>query len=173
MAGKNELRINKEIRIPEARVIDQNGNMIGVISINEAQRLAFEAGLDLIEISPNAKPVICKIGSYSKYKYEEQKKANQNKKKQKVVDTKEVKMSLNIGEGDFNTKLKQAIKFLEKGDKVKFNFMFRGREINYSDSAKVIIDRIITAVGETGKIEEKPKLEGKRMFFTMSPTSTK
>ena len=130
--AKNELRINKEIRVAEARVIDQNGNMIGVIPISKALQLAFEAGLDLVEVSPNANPVVCRIVSYSKLKYEEQKKASLNKKKQKVVETKELKLSLNIGDGDFLVKMKQAIKFLEKGDKVKQ-------------------EDIIAEVGETGK----------------------
>ena len=170
MGNKNELRINREIRVPEVRLIDENGNMVGVVSINEALKLAFEAGLDLIEVSPNANQVVCKIASYSKMKYDEQKKANLTKKKQKVVDVKEIKMSLNIGEGDFNTKLKQALKFLEKGDKVKFNFMFRGREITYSDTAQVIIDKIIETLGDAAKIDEKPKMEGKRLFFTLAPS---
>ena len=169
MGSKNELRINKEIKVPELRLIDQNGNMVGIVSITEALKLAFEAGLDLIEVSPNANPVVCKIASYSKMKYEEQKKANLTKKKQKVVDVKELKMSLNIGDGDFNTKIKQATKFLEKGDKVKFNFMFRGREITYSDTAQVIIDKIVESLSEVAKIDEKPKMEGKRLFFTLAP----
>lgn len=169
MVTKNELRINREIRVSEARIIDQNGNMLGVMPISEGLKLAFEAGLDLIEVSPNAEPVICKIASYSKMKYEEQKKANLSKKKQKIVDTKEIKMSLNIGEGDFSTKIKQSIKFLEKGDKVKFNFMFRGREITYSDSAQLIIEKIVEATKEFSKMEEKPKMEGKKLFFTLAP----
>ncbi len=169
MGNKNELRINREIKVSETRLIDQNGNMVGIVPINEALKLAFEAGLDLIEVSPNANPVVCKIASYSKMKYDEQKKANLTKKKQKVIDVKEIKMSLNIGDGDFNTKLKQALKFLEKGDKVKFNFMFRGREITYSDTAQVIIDKIIETLGNAAKMDEKPKMEGKRLFFTLAP----
>lgn len=168
LGNKNELRINREIRVPEARVVDQNGNMLGVISISEALKLAFEAGLDLVEVSPNADPVVCKIASYSKIKYEEQKKANLLKKKQKVVDIKEIKMSLNIGEGDFNTKIKQATKFLEKGDKVKFNFMFRGREITRSDSAQIVIAKILELLKELGKIDEAPRLEGKKLSFTLA-----
>ena len=167
--SKNELRINKEIRVAEARIIDQDGNMVGVLPISKALQMAFEVGLDLVEVSPNANPVVCRITSFSKLKYEEQKKDAISRKKQRVVDTKEVKMSLNIGEGDFNTKIKQAIKFLEKGDKTKFNFMFRGREITYSDSAKLIIDKIQDALKEVGKIEEKPKMEGKKLFFTIAP----
>ena len=169
LSEKNELRINKRIRAQEVRVIDQNGKMIGVISITEALRLAFEANLDLIEVSPNINPPVCKIASYSKMKYEEQKKISLNKKKQKTIETKEIKMSLNIGDGDFNTKIKQAIKFLEKGNKVKFNFMFRGREITYSDTAQLIIDKIILALETVGKIDEKPKMEGKRLFFVVIP----
>jgi len=169
LVGKNELRINREIRSQEVRVINQNGKMLGVMPINEALKLAFEAGLDLVEVSPNVNPVVCKIASYSKMKYDEQKKASLSKKKQKTVDTKEIKMSLNIGEGDFSTKVKQAIKFLEKGNKVKFNFTFRGREITYSNSAQLIIDKIVEATSEISKIDESPKMEGKRLFFTLAP----
>ncbi len=169
LSEKNELRINKRIRAQEVRVIDQDGKMIGVIPITEALRLAFEANLDLVEVSPNIDPPVCKIASYSKMKYEEQKKTNSNKKKQKIMETKEIKMSLNIGDGDFNTKIKQATKFLEKGNKVKFNFMFRGREITYSDTAQLIIDKIILALETVGKIDEKPKMEGKRLFFIVAP----
>ena len=169
----NNLRVNREIRSPEVRLVDQNGNMVGIVSINDALKMSFEAGLDLVEVSPNANPPVCKIISYSKSKYEEQKKANQAKKKQKVIDTKEIKMSLNIGDGDFNTKIKQSIKFIEKGDKVKFNFVFRGREITYSDSAQVIIDKILEAVQDIAKLDEKPKLEGKRLYFTIAPINNK
>ncbi len=169
LSEKNELRINKRIRAQEVRVIDQDGKMIGVIPITEALRLAFEANLDLVEVSPNIDPPVCKIASYSKMKYEEQKKTNLNKKKQKIMETKEIKMSLNIGDGDFNTKIKQATKFLEKGNKVKFNFMFRGREITYSDTAQLIIDKIILSLETVGKMDEKPKMEGKRLFFIVAP----
>lgn len=169
LSEKNELRINKRIRAQEVRVIDQDGKMIGVVPITEALRLAFEANLDLVEVSPNIVPPVCKIASYSKMKYEEQKKTNSNKKKQKIMETKEIKMSLNIGDGDFNTKIKQATKFLEKGNKVKFNFMFRGREITYSDTAQLIIDKIISALEAVGKMDEKPKMEGKRLFFIVAP----
>lgn len=169
LSEKNELRINKRIRAQEVRVIDQDGKMIGVVPITEALRLAFEANLDLVEVSPNIDPPVCKIASYSKMKYEEQKKTNSNKKKQKIMETKEIKMSLNIGDGDFNTKIKQATKFLEKGNKVKFNFMFRGREITYSDTAQLIIDKIISALEAVGKMDEKPKMEGKRLFFIVAP----
>jgi translation initiation factor IF-3 len=171
MSNKNEMRINREIRVPEMRLIDQNGNMVGVVSFNTAIRMAEEAELDLIEISPNVKPVVCRIASYSKMKYEEQKKAALNRKKQKVADTKEIKMSLNIGDGDFNTKLKQTVKFIEAGNKVKFNFVFRGREITYSDTAQLIIDKILKVVENIAKLEEKPKMEGKKLFFTIAPTA--
>ena len=169
LSEKNELRINKRIRAQEVRVIDQDGKMIGVIPITEALRLAFEANLDLVEVSPNIDPPVCKIASYSKMKYEEQKKKNLNKKKQKIMETKEMKMSLNIGDGDFNTKIKQATKFLEKGNKVKFNFMFRGREITYTDTAQLIMYKIILSFESVGKMDEKPKMEGKRLFFIVAP----
>ncbi len=169
MAEKNELRINRKIKAQEMRLIDENGKMVGVVSLYEALKRSFEAELDLIEVSPNINPPVCKIASYSKMKYEDQKKLNLNKKKQKVVEIKEVKMSPNIGEGDFTTKIKQANKFLEKGNKVKFNFIFRGREITYTENAQLLIDKIISTLEEVGKVDEKPKLEGKKLFFIMSP----
>lgn len=172
MSEKNELRINKRIKAQDVRVIDENGKMLGILPITEALKLAFEAELDLVEVSPNVDPPVCKIASYSKMKYEEQKKSNSNKKKQKIMETKELKMSLNIGDGDFNTKVKQASKFLEKGNKVKFNFMFKGREITYSDTAQVIIDKIMTALEGVGTIEETPKMEGKRLFFIVGPVKS-
>mgnify|MGYP004665374583 CR=1 FL=1 len=150
-------------------VIGPKGEQLGTKILKDALTLASYAGFDLVLINPNSNPPVCKIASYSKMKYEEQKKISLNKKKQKTIETKEIKMSLNIGDGDFNTKIKQAIKFLEKGNKVKFNFMFRGREITYSDTAQLIIDKIILALETVGKIDEKPKMEGKRLFFIVAP----
>lgn len=165
----NELKINRQIRAPEVRLIDQNDNMVGVVPIHTAIRMAEEAELDLVEISPNAKPAVCKICNYSKLKYKEQKKAAQNRKKQKTLDIKEIKISPNVGEGDFNTKLKQTIKFIENGNKVKFNFVFRGREIAHVENAQVLIDRILKTTESIAKVEEKQKLEGKRISFTIAP----
>lgn len=167
--AKNELKLNREIRAPEVRLIDQNGNMVGIVPTTEALKMAFETGLDLVEISPNVKPPVVRIVSYSKMKYEEQKRANLNKKKQKTSDIKEIKLSMNIGEGDMVTKIKQAIKFIENGDKVKFNFMFKGREITHTDMVQNTIDRIINDMKDIAKLESKPQLEGKKMFFTMVP----
>ncbi|GMO61994.1 MAG: translation initiation factor IF-3 [Rickettsiales bacterium] len=170
---KNELRTNRQIRVPEVRVLDRNGNMLGVFATQVALKMAEDDELDLIEISPNANPPLCKIFSYSKYKYEEQKRLVAERKKQKVVQTKEIKMSLNIGDGDFNTKMKHTINFINDGDKVKFNFVFRGREITYSDNAQLIIDKILKQVELIAKIEEKPKMEGKKLFFTIAPIAEK
>ncbi|MDR3290152.1 MAG: translation initiation factor IF-3 [Rickettsiales bacterium] len=166
---RNELRTNRQIRLPEVRLIDQDGNMVGVVQTFSALKMAEEAGLDLVEISPSVRPPVCKICSYSKLKYQEQKKAAENKRKQKVAGIKEIKLSLNIGDGDLQTKLKQTIKFIENGDRVKFNFMFRGREITYSENAQLIIDRVMKSVETIAKIEEKPKMEGKKLFFTIAP----
>jgi len=169
LSNKNELRTNRRIRVPEVRLIDQDGKMLGVVLTNEALRLAFEANLDLVEISPNAVPPICRIVDYSKMKYEERKKASLNKKKQKTVSIKEIKMSLNIGENDFCTKIKQSLKFLSDGNKVKFNFVFRGREITYADSSQLIVNKILDATKELAKLEDRPKFEGRRMSFTIAP----
>ncbi|MDR0422957.1 MAG: translation initiation factor IF-3 [Rickettsiales bacterium] len=164
-----ELRINKAIRLPEVRLVDQNGDMVGVVSTSTALRMAQDAGMDLIEISPNVRPIVCKIANYSKMKYE----ANKNKKKQKISQIKEVGLSMNIGIGDLETKIKQAVKFIEKGDRVRFNFKFRGREITLVDNTKTIIDKIVDDTKEVAKLEEKPKLEGKKMFFTIVPLKNK
>jgi translation initiation factor IF-3 len=164
-----DLRVNGAIRLPEVRLIDKDGQMVGVVSINMALKMAREAELDLVEISPNVRPVVCRICSYSKLKYEEQKKEKENRKKQKVVEMKEIGLSLNIGDSDLNTKIKQTVKFIESGVKVRFNFKFRGREITFSDNANIIIDKVLTTLKDIAKIEEKPKLEGKKLFFTIIP----
>ena len=169
----NELRINAQIRAKTVRLIDENGQMIGIVSIAEALEMAGNAELDLIEISPDTEPPVCKIGNYGKIRYQMQKKNDENRKKQKAVELKEIKMSPNIGTGDYDTKMKQARKFLTQGNKVKFNFKFRGREILHTDLVKEMIDKMIEQLSDISKVEFQPKLEEKKMFFVLSSTTKK
>lgn len=169
----NELRINAQIKAKTVRLIDENGQMIGIVSIAEALEIAGNAELDLIEISPDTEPPVCKIGNYGKIRYQMQKKSDENRKKQKAVELKEIKMSPNIGTGDYDTKMKQARKFLTQGNKVKFNFKFRGREILHTDLVKEMIDKMIEQLSDISKVEFQPKLEEKKMFFVLSSTIKK
>jgi translation initiation factor IF-3 len=169
----NELKINTQIKAKTVRLIDENGQMIGIVPIAEALEIASNAELDLIEISPDTEPPVCKIGNYGKIRYQMQKKSDENRKKQKAVELKEIKMSPNIGTGDYDTKMKQARKFFMQGNKVKFNFKFRGREILHTDLVKEMIDKMITELSDVSKVEFQPKLEEKKMFFVLSSTVKK
>ncbi len=156
-------RINEQIKAKEVRLIDEQGQMLGVVPIAKALALASEASLDLVEVSPNNNPPVCKIANFGKMRYEMQKKAADAKKKQKVVETKEVKMSINIGKGDFDTKIKQVLKFIENGDKVKVSVRMRGREITHLDLAKEMMKDILLKTESIAKVEFNPRLEGMQM----------
>lgn len=143
--------------------------MIGVMSVKDALFQARKAELDLVEISPNATPPVCRIVDFGKYKYEQEKKQHEAKKKQKVVDIKEIKVRPNIAIGDFNIKLKNAEKFLIEGNKVKFSMQFRGREITHTEIGMSVIQRFKEALSEISKIDHMPKLEGKNIFMVLSP----
>ena len=143
--------------------------MIGVIPTKEALKRAQRDGLDLIEISPNATPPVCRIADFGKYKYEEEKKKNEAKKKQKVVDIKELKIRPNIAIGDFNIKLKSAEKFLKEGDKVKIIMQFRGREITHTEIGMSVVEKFKESLLEISKIETHPKLEGRNIVMVLSP----
>lgn len=166
--SNNELRINDQIKAKEVRLIDNNGIMVGVVPIFKAIGMAKADNMDLVEISPNSEPPVCKIANYGKIRYQNQKKASEVKKKQKIIETKEIKLSLNIASGDYNTKIKQARKFFEQGNKVRFSFQFRGREIVHSDLVKDMADRIIEELSDIAKIDTKPQMEGKKLFFVLS-----
>lgn len=155
--------VNEQIKAQEVRVITDSGEMLGVIPLSKALAKAEEAGLDLIEVSPNVNPPVCKIGNFGKMRYEMQKKAADAKKKQKVVDLKEVKMSFNIGKGDFNTKVSKITKFIESGDKVKVTIRMRGREITHIDLAKSMMEDVIKMVEDIAKPEAQPRLEGMQL----------
>lgn len=162
-------RINNAIRVRMVRLVDENGEMLGVVGTQEALRLAREAGLDLVEVSPNAEPPVCKILDAGKYKYELQKKANEARKKQKIVDTKEVKLRPNISDHDLGIKLKAVRGFLEDGDKVKFTLRFRGREMAHQDLGMRLLEKVQVELGPLMRLDQAPKLEGRQMMMLISP----
>lgn len=160
-------RINEQIKAKEVRLIDENSQMIGVVPVAKALAMASEAGFDLVEVSPNNNPPVCKIANFGKMRYEMQKKAADAKKKQKVVETKEVKMSINIGKGDFDTKIKHTLKFIENGDKVKVSVRMRGREITHLDLAREMMKEILLKTENVAKVEFNPRLEGMQMVAVL------
>ena len=162
-------RINDEIRVPQVRLIDDAGEMIGVMSAREALIRAYDPGLDLVEISPNAVPPVCKILDYGKYKYEQQKKANEARKKQKVVEIKEIKVRPNIDDHDYDVKMKQMKNFIGEGDKVKVTLRFRGREMAHQELGVKVLERIRSDLTELVKVEQMPKLENRQMVMVISP----
>lgn len=166
---KDGPRINNDIRARTVRLVGADGEMVGVVGLFEALRQADEAGLDLVEVSPNADPPVCKILDAGKYKYELQKKENEARKKQKVIDIKEVKLRPTIGDHDYQIKIKQVREFLAEGDKVKFTLKFRGREMAHQDVGMQVLQRVQADIAEIAKIESLPRLEGKQMIMMVSP----
>ena len=162
-------RANERIRSRDVQVIGSSGSNLGILPLNKAIMMAKDEGLDLIEISPNANPPVCKIMDMGKYKYDLQKKANLAKKKQKVISLKELKLRPGTEIHDYNFKLKNAKKFLTKGDKVKFTVRFKGREMQHIQLGKDLMNRIIEDTKELGKIETHPKFEGKQMIMIIQP----
>ncbi|MEK9673709.1 MAG: translation initiation factor IF-3 [Rhodospirillaceae bacterium] len=167
--SKDGPRINDEIDVPEVRVIDADGEMVGVLSVAEAIEMAFEVGLDLVEVAPNSDPPVCKILDFGKYKYEAQKKANEARKKQKVIEVKEIKMRPGIDEHDYQVKMRSVRKFLEHGDKVKMTIRFRGREMAHQDLGLKVLERVQEDVDEMAKVEQFPKSEGRMMTMVIAP----
>lgn len=162
-------RINREIKAKEVRLINYNGENAGVVSLAEALKIAQEVGLDLIEISPQVTPPVCKVLDYGKYKYEMQKKKNEAKKNQKVVSIKELKLRPMIDTHDYEVKVKQAKKFLKEGNKVKFTMRYKGRELSANDMGKAVLDRLLEDLEGLCKLDSAPKLEGKQMMMLVSP----
>lgn len=169
MPTRDGPRVNEEIRVPQVRLIDQDGEMQGVMSAREALLRAYEVGLDLLEISPNAVPPVVKILDYGKYKYEQQKKANEARKRQKVVEIKEIKVRPNIDDHDYDVKMRQMKEFIGEGDKVKVTLRFRGREMAHQDLGLKVLDRIRTELAETTKVESMPRLENRQMIMVLAP----
>jgi translation initiation factor IF-3 len=162
-------RVNDEIRIPQVRLIDQNGEMQGVVSTRDAIARAFSVGLDLVEISPNAEPPVAKILDYGKFKYEQQKKRNEARKKQKVVEIKEVKVRPNIDENDYQVKLRAMKSFIGEGDKVKVTLRFRGREMAHQELGVKVLERIRADMDVDTKVEQMPKMENRQMVMVLTP----
>lgn len=162
-------RINEEIRVKEVRLIDENGENHGVVSIREALQMAADAGLDLIEISPQAEPPVCKILDFGKYKYEMQKRKAEAKKNQKVISIKELKLRPMIDTHDYEVKLKQAKKFLSQGDKVKFTMRYKGREMSSSSLGQEVLNKILEDLEGLYKLDSEPKMEGRQMMMVISP----
>jgi translation initiation factor IF-3 len=162
-------RVNREIDARNIRLVGADGEMIGVVSLREGLIMAEEAGLDLVEVSPNAEPPVCKILDYGKFKYEAQKKKNEAKKKQKVIEVKEIKLRPNIDDNDYDVKMRNMRKFLEEGDKVKVTLRFRGRELAHQDLGMKVLERVRDDLEGLGKIEQIPKMEGRQMVMVIAP----
>jgi translation initiation factor IF-3 len=162
--------VNDRIRAPEIRLIGPEGENLGVVHPAKAMDLATEAGLDLVEISPNATPPVCKIMDFGKFKYEQQKRESEARKKQKTIDVKEVKFRPNTDEHDYEVKMRNVTRFLEKGDKVKVTLRFRGREMAHQNLGRELLERVADDVKEIGKVENMPKMEGRQMVMMIGPT---
>ena len=162
-------RVNDRIRAPELRLIDENGDNVGVVSPSRALEMAEDAGLDLVEISPNANPPVAKIMDFGKFKYEQQKRESEARKKQKTIEVKEVKFRPNTDTHDYDVKMRNVFKFLENGDKVKVTLRFRGREMAHQELGRDLLLRVAEDTKEHGKVENMPKMEGRQMIMMIGP----
>ena len=167
------MNVNETIRAREVRLIDANGDQLGVKSRNEALEIAQKRELDLVLVAPGAKPPVCRIMDYGKYRFEQQKKEKEARKKQRVINVKEVRFSPGIGDHDFNTKLRNARKFLEKGDKVKASVRCRGRASTHKDLGREVLERLAEEVKDIADVESKARMEGRQMFMMLAPSSDK
>ena len=167
------MRINEEIRAREVRVVADEGEQLGIMSGRDALNLALERHMDLVEIAPNAKPPVCRIMDYGKYRYEQQKRDKEARKKQKSFDIKEVKLRPGIEDHDFDVKFKNAVRFLEDGDKVKITIMFRGRELSHPELGEVLLIKMAKQLEDLAVIERAAKLEGKNMIMIVAPKPAK
>ncbi|MFQ5644888.1 MAG: translation initiation factor IF-3 [Thiogranum sp.] len=171
IAAANRLkhRLNHNIEATEVRVVGAEGEQLGVISLEEAQKIADEANLDLVEISPAAEPPVCKVMDYGKFRFEEQKKRQASRKKQKQIQVKEIKFRPGTDIGDYNVKLKNLTKFLTEGDKVKVTLRFRGREMAHQELGRDLLKRVEGDLAELGTVEQFPKMEGRQMVMVLAP----
>lgn len=167
--SNKELALNEQIRAKEVRLVNTDGSQLGIVSIADALSKAADAGVDLVEIAPQAQPPVCKIMDYGKYKFELAKRDKEAKKNQKVVSIKEIRVSPSIDVHDFETKVNHIKKFLKSGDKVKITVRFRGREMHHTSLGKDLLDKFSEAIAENGNVEKNPKLEGRNMFMVVSP----
>ena len=169
----NELEINEQIRDKEIRLIGADGAQMGIMSPRDAMKMAIDKDLDLVKVAPQAKPPVCKILDYGKYRFEMQKKEKEAKKNQKVVELKEIRLSLNIDTNDFNTKVGQAKKFLSKGDKVKVSIRFRGRQITHSEIGMQVMQDFAARCAEVSSVERRPMMDGRHMIMILAPKAAK
>lgn len=169
--NKDEHRINERIRVPQVRLIDENGGQVGVVPTAQALQMARDRGLDLMEVAPNAQPPVCKICDYGKFKYEKKKKDHEAKKKQTVIKVKEVQLRPQTDEHDLEYKTKNIRQFLEDGDKAKITMMFRGREVMYADTGRKIMAELKAKMADISVVEAEPKLEGKKMIMILAPNA--
>jgi translation initiation factor IF-3 len=169
IAAEKPTRLNEQITVPKVRLIDAEGNQVGIVPIREALTKAQESELDLVEISPTAKPPVCRVMDYGKFLFEVNKKRQVAKKKQKQVQIKEVKFRPGTDEGDYQVKLRNLIRFLEEGDKAKVTLRFRGREMTHQELGLEVLARVEKDLGELGVVEQRPKMEGKQMVMVISP----
>lgn len=167
-----EIQVNHDIRDREVRVIAPDGKQLGVMSTKDALRYAQEAQLDLVKIAPDAKPPVCKIMDFGKYKYEQSKRDKEARKKQKIINIKEIRMNPTIDEHDFQVRLKNAIKFLQDGDKVKVSIKFRGRQMTHTKLGEEVLNKFVEGVKDYGFTEKEPKMEGRNMVVVISPKET-
>lgn len=168
-ATRDGPRVNEDIRSAQVRLIDEEGEMQGVMTAREAIQRAYSVGLDLLEISPNAEPPVVKILDFGKFKYEQQKKRNEAKKKQKVIEIKEIKVRPNIDENDYQVKMRAMKSFIDEGDKVKVTLRFRGREMAHQDIGIKVLERIRAELEVLTKVEQMPKMENRQMVMVLSP----
>jgi translation initiation factor IF-3 len=162
-------RINEEIGVMRVRLVDERGNMVGIVPRNEALAMATDAGLDLVEIAPNADPPVCKILDFGKFKYEEQKKKNEARKKQKIIEVKEIKLRPSIDDHDYEVKMRSMNKFIEEGDKVKVTMRFRGRELAHQELGMNVLMRVREDLDGIAKVEQMPRMEGRQMTMVVAP----
>ena len=162
-------RVNREIDARSIRLVGADGEMIGVVTLREGLTMAEEAGLDLVEVSPNAEPPVCKILDFGKFKYESQKKKNEARKKQKVIEVKEVKLRPSIDDNDYGVKMRSMRKFIEEGDKVKVTLRFRGREMAHQDIGYRLLQKVKSETAEVAKVEAEPLMEGRQMVMVLAP----
>lgn len=161
--------MNQQIRVREVRVIDEEGNQLGIFPIHEALRLGYERNLDLVEVAPNAIPPVCRLLDYGKFQYERQKKEREARRTQKIIEIKEIRLRPRTGEHDLDTKVRQALSFLDEGSKVKVTVRFRGREITHPEIAREQLEEFANKVGTAAVIEAQPLMEGKNLFMLLSP----
>ena len=169
MPSRSGPRVNRAITVAEVRLIDESGENVGVVSTSDALDRADNAGLDLVEISPGAEPPVCKILDYGRFKYQDQKRKNEARKKQKTVDVKEIKMRPNIDQHDYDVKMRAINRFIEEGDKVKVTMRFRGREMAHQDLGLKVLDRVRDDLVDVAKLEQFPKTEGRQMTMVVAP----